>query len=116
VAQGLVMAEAKQDAQEVLDRLEIQLDTAACNVEAVMLAQQEVALEAAIELEDAPDPPVLAEKLTAAAEAVGSGESIAKSVRPQHPGVAGPLLDRAIELRERVRQLRVRLSALQERI
>lgn len=114
VEQGLVMAEAKQDAQEVLDRLEIQLNTAACNVEEAILAEQEAALQAAVEVEHAPDPPVLAEKLTGAAAAVTGSESIAKSVKPRHPGVAKPLLDRANELRGRIGQLRSRLSALQE--
>jgi hypothetical protein len=115
VEQGLVMAEAKQDAQEVLDRLEIQLTTAACNVEEVLPAEEEAALQAAIEVDDAPDPPVLAEKLNDATAAVTCGESVVKSVKTGHPGVAKPLLDRAGELRVRIGTLRSRLAALQER-
>jgi len=115
VEEGLVAAEAKQDAQEALDRLEIQLDTAASNVEEVLLAEQEAALEAAVAVDDAPDPPVLAGKLNEATEAVVSSESLAKSVRTGHPGVAEPLLDQARTLRARIGELRSRVAALRER-
>lgn len=114
VAEGLAAAEAKQDAQDALVRLEIQLDTAESSVLA-LLAEQDRALEEAIAVDDAPDPPVLAGKLTEAAAAVGTSESLAKSVRNEHPGVARPLLYRATTLRARIDQLRGRLSALQER-
>jgi hypothetical protein len=113
--EGLVAAEAKQDAQEALDRLEIQLDTAALNVEEVLLAEQEAALEAAVAVDDAPDPPVLASKLNEATEAVASSESLAKSVRTGHPGVARPLLEDATTLRTRIGELRSRVAVLRER-
>jgi hypothetical protein len=115
VEEGLIMAEAKRDAQEVLDRLEIQLDTAASNVDDVLLTEQETALEAAIEVDDAPDPPVLAGKLDEATTAVAGSESIAKSVRAGRPGVAKPLQDRARTLRARIDELGSRLAGLQER-
>jgi hypothetical protein len=114
VEEGLPAAEAKQDAHEVLDRLEVQLDTAALNVDQV-LAKQEAALEAAVAVDDAPEPPVLAGKLSEATAAVGSSESLAKSVRAGHPGVAMPLLDQARSLRARIGELRQRLGTLQER-
>jgi hypothetical protein len=117
VEEGLATAEAKQDAQEVLDRLEVQLETAASNieeVEEVLLAEQEAALEAAVAVDDAPNPPVLAGKLDEATEAVSGSESLAKSVRAGHPGVAKPLLDRAKTLRSRILELRSRVAALQE--
>lgn len=114
VEEGIVAAEAKQDAQDVLARMEIQLDTAESSVE-LLLAEQDRALEEAIAVADAPDPPVLAGKLTEATAAVGSGESLAKSVRREHPGVAKPLLSRANALRARIAQLRDQLSALQVR-
>jgi hypothetical protein len=53
-AEGLALAEAKQTAQENLDRLEVLLQTATSNVEMV-LADQEAALQAAIEVDDAPE-------------------------------------------------------------
>jgi hypothetical protein len=116
VEDGLLIADAKQDALEALDRLEIQLDTAAANVEEVLLAEQEAALEAAITVDDAPDPPVLTSKLNEATAAVASSESLAKSVRAGHPGVAKPLLDQARTLRARIGELRSQLAALQERM
>jgi hypothetical protein len=91
------------------------LDTAAANVEEILLAEQEAALEAAVDVDDAPDPPVLAGKLSEATAAVAGSESIAKSVRSGHPGVARPLLDRASSLRTCIGELRDRLTALQER-
>jgi hypothetical protein len=112
VEEGLAAAEAKQDAQEVLDRLEIQLDTAESNVEEVLLAEQEAALEAAVAVDDAPDPSVLADRLDEATAAVASSESLAKSVRTERPGVARPLLDNARTLRERIGELRSRLEEL----
>jgi hypothetical protein len=115
VEEGLAAAEAKQEAQEVLDRLEIQLDTAASNVEEVLLAEQEAALEAAIAVDDAPDPPVLAGRLNEATAAVDSSESLTKSVRTVHPGIARPLLEKATTLRARIAELRRRLEVLQER-
>ncbi len=115
VQEGLVSAEAKQLAQEVLDRLEIQLDTAASNVEEVSLAEQELALEAAVAVDDAPAPPVLAGKLSEATAAVTSSESLAKSVRTGYPGIARPLLAQASTLRARIAELRSRLAVLQER-
>jgi hypothetical protein len=116
VEEGLVLAEAKQDAREVLDRLEIQLDTAASNVEEILLAEQEAALEAAVAVDDAPDPPVLAGQLDEARDAVAGGESLAKSVRTGHPGVAKPLLDEATTLHARIGELRSQVAALQERM
>jgi hypothetical protein len=112
---GLARAETRQDAQEALDRLEVQLDTAACTVEDVLLAEQELALEAAIEVDDAPDPPALVEELNQATAAVDRSESAAKSVKETHPGVAKPLLERAKSLRGRIGESRSRLAALQER-
>ena len=114
VAAGLVAAEAKRDAQEVLDRLEIQLETAALNVDEV-LAAQEAALEAAIVVDDAPSPPTLIDELNEATEAVTGGESRVKSIRSGYPGVAKPLLNQATTLRARIGELRSRVAALQER-
>ncbi len=115
VEEGLVAAEAKQQAQEVLDRLETQLDTAASNVEEVSLAEQERALEAAVAVDDAPAPLVLAGKLSEATAAVTNSESLAKSVRTGHPGIAKPLLGQASKLRTRIAELRSRLAVLQDR-
>jgi hypothetical protein len=112
---GLAMAEAKQNAQEVLERLEAQLDTAASTVEEVLLGEQEQALKAAIEVDDAPDPPALLEKLNEAADAVARGESAAKSVKGERPVVVEPLLAKAKSLRDRIGKSRSRLAALQEK-
>lgn len=114
VAAGLVAAEAKRDANEVLDRLAIQLETAALNVEEV-LAAQDAALEAAVAVDDAPDPPALIDKLNEATEAVTGGESRAKSVRSGYPGIARPLVNQATTLRARIGELRSRVAALQQR-
>jgi hypothetical protein len=114
VIAGLVAAEAKLDAQEVLDRLELQLETAALNV-AEVLAVQEAALEEAIAFDDAPDPPVLRGKLNEATEAVTEGEYRAKLIGGGHPGVAKSLLAQATTLRTRIDELRSRVAALQER-
>jgi len=119
VALGLEQAEAKQNAQEALDGLELQLETAAANVEKVLTTEQEAALEAAIEVaievDDAPPLPVLTGKLAEAAVTVARGKSAAKEVRPRYPGVARPLLDRAAFLGRRIAELRTRLATLQER-
>lgn len=115
VADGLEAAEAKRNAGEALDRVALQLETAASNVDAaVLLAAQEAALEAAIKVDDAPGPPVLAGKLDDAAVAVAGSELLARSVRVSYPGVAKPLLDQAESLRTCIRKMRSRLAALQE--
>jgi hypothetical protein len=115
VEQELPNAEAKQSAQEALDRLEVQLATAAYNVDEALRAAQDAALEAAIEVDDAPDPPVLEAKLDDATAAVTDSESTARSLDRGHPGVARPLLERAKNLHERIEVLRSRLTALQQR-
>jgi hypothetical protein len=115
VEQGLSDAEAKQNAQEVLGRLEVQLATATCNVDEVLSAEQDAALQAAVDADDAPDPPVLEAKLDDANAALTDGESTARSLGRGHPGVARPLLERARNLHERIDVLRSRLTALQER-
>ncbi len=78
-------------------------------------AEQELALEAAVAVDDAPAPRVLADQLSEATAAVTSSESLAKSVRTRHPGIAKPLLDQASTLRARIAELRSRLAVLQER-
>lgn len=114
VKEGIDAAEAKRDAWEVLDRIELQLVTAASNVDAAVLAAQEAAFDAAVGVDDAPDLPVLAGKLNDATSAVAGGKSIAKSVKTAYPGVAKPLLDQAESLRAHINELRSRLATLQE--
>lgn len=112
-ARGLDQAEAKQLALKELDRLEIQLITAAANVEEVMREQEE-ALLAAIAVDSAPDPPILTEKLDMASSSVEQANSVAKSIGAGRPGVARPLMEQADKLRKRIGALQVRLAALQE--
>ena len=112
--EGLRAAEAKRGALAELDRLELRLATAESNVDAALIAAQDAALEAAVEFDDAPDPPTLGGKLEQATSAVSGGESIAKSVKAGHPGAAGPLLKEADSLRSRIDELRRRLADLQE--
>lgn len=59
-------------------------------MEQVSLAEQELALEAAVAVDDAPAPPVLAGKLGEATGQVTSSESLAKSVRTGYPDIAKP--------------------------
>jgi hypothetical protein len=115
VEQELPDAQAKQSAQEAIDRLEVQLATATYNVDEVLRAVQDAALEAAIDVDGAPDPPALEAKLDDANAALTDGESTARSLGRGHPGVARPLLERARNLHERIEVLRSRLTALQQR-
>jgi hypothetical protein len=112
--EGLVAAEAKRDAWQMLERIELQLDTAASNVDAVLLAEQDSAWEAAVKADGAPDPPILVGKLNEATVAVARSESLAKSVKAEYPGVARPLLDQAESVRAHVVELKDRVTALQE--
>lgn len=114
VEEGLGAAEAKRDAWAVLDRLELQLDTAASNVDAALIAAEEATWEVAMAVDDAPDPPAMEGRLDEAASALAGGESLAKSVRSSYPGVARPLLDQAKSLRAHIAELRLRLQGLQE--
>ncbi len=116
VEQGLTIAEAKQDAQEDLDRLELQLRTATSNVEEVLLAEQEAALQAAIDVDQAPDPETLSAELDDATATIKRGESVAKALKVGRPTLARPLLDRAKEAHGRIGVLQDRLDALRERI
>ena len=114
VAEGLSEAEAKQDAYEDLDRLQLLLETAELTV-ADALAAQEAALEAAAAVDDAPAAPALSDKLDVAAGVVTKGESHVKALRSEHPEAAKPLLSHAAALRTRIGQLRYRVAALQGR-
>jgi hypothetical protein len=117
VAQGLDGVEDRLDAYRVLDRLEIQLESAASNVDEVLLAEQDAALETAIEADEAaPDPLALDEKLYAASASATQSESVAKSIKSCHPGVAKPLLERANKLHDLIGTLRSRLTILQEQM
>lgn len=111
--QGLAIAEAKASAQEDLARLELQLQTATSNVSQ---AEQEAALQAAIELDDAPEPGVLSATLDEAAATVGYSESTAKALSPARPALAVSLLERVAGTHTRINELRTRLAALRERI
>jgi hypothetical protein len=113
---GLTLAEAKQGAQEDLDRLELQLRTATSNVEKVLSAEQEAALEAAIDVDGAPEPETLSAALDEAIATVVHGESVAKALKAGRPALAKPFLERASGARMRIGELGSRLTALQERI
>ena len=115
VEQGLGGVQSQVDAFRALDRLEARLEAAAANLDEVLQGELDQALEAAIEADDAaPDPLDLEGRLDTATESVAEGESAAKSLRPDHPGVAKPLLERACKLSERITRLRGRLAAVQE--
>jgi hypothetical protein len=115
VAEGLDKAVRRLDAYKLVERLEIQLKTAAASVSDVLRAEQEAALEAAIEADDADsEPPVLEGRLDTASTSVARSESIAKPMKAGHPGIVRPLLQRARELRDRIGALRSRLEILQK--
>lgn len=115
-AEGLAMAEAKQGAQEDLDRLDIQLQTATSNIDEVMRAEEEAVLQAAIDVDDAPEPAALSAVLDNAAATVTQGESVANALKVGRPALAKPHLMRAGKSRLRIDELRRRLTALQQRI
>lgn len=115
-AERLTIAEAKQGAQEDLDRLELQLQTAASNVREILLTEQEAALLAAIEVDHAPEPAVVSATLDDATVAVQRSESVAKALSVGRPKLAKPLLERAKEARTSIDGLNARLAALRERI
>jgi hypothetical protein len=116
VEEGLSRAEAKQPAQEDLARLELQLRTAGANVDEVLLAEQDAALQAAVEVDDAPKPEALSAELDNAAAGVERGVSVAKKLKPSAPKLAKSLVERAAAASTRIGKLRSRLTALQERI
>jgi hypothetical protein len=116
VEEGLSRAEAKQAAQEDLDRLELQLRTADANVDEVLLAEQDAALQAAVEVDDAPEPEALSAELDDAAAGVERGVSVAKMLKPSAPKLTKSLLERAAAASTSIGELRSRLTALQERI
>ena len=110
-AEGLTMAEVKQAAEEELDRLELQLQTANSNVDEV-----DAALQAAMDADDAPEPEAVSALLDDADATVARGEAVAKALRVGRPNLATPLLERAQGARMRIGQLSSRLTVLQERI
>jgi hypothetical protein len=116
VKMGLTRAEAKQAAHEDLDRLELQLQTACANIDEVLLAKQDDALRAAVEVDDALDPEALVADLDDAAAGVEHGAAVAKTLTPPAPKLAKLLLERASAARTSIEELRGRLAALRERI
>ena len=95
VEQGLDRAQSRLDAYRAVDRLEARLEAAAANVSEVLQGELDQAIETAIEADDAaPDPLALEGELDMASASMAEGESAAKSIRPDHPGVAKPLLVR----------------------
>lgn len=116
VEEGLTIAEAKQGAQEDLDRLELRLQTAISNIKEVLLAEQDAALQAAMDVDHAPGPEALSVVLDDATAKVKHSESAAKALRVGHPTLATPHLKRAGEARVRIGELGSRLTGLRERI
>ena len=108
---GLRFAELRTAAWADLDRLEIQLATAAANVAEALLAEEE-AWQTIIDTDDAPALDAISATLDNATTAVLSGESIAIALKVRKPRLAKPLLERAHEVRDRIAQLRERLAAL----
>jgi hypothetical protein len=113
--EGLASAEAQQDAQEDLERLDLLLQSATASIEEV-LADQETALQTAIDVDDAPEPEVISATLDEATERVALSESVARTLQTGRPGLAKPFLMCASEARARISELRSRLAALRERI
>ena len=106
---GLRLAELRAAAWADLDRLEIQLATAAANVAEVLLAEEE-AWRTIMDTDDAPAPHAISATLDNAMAAVLRGESVALKVRK--PRLAESLLERAHEIRDHIAQLRERLAPL----
>lgn len=108
----LTLAEAKQAAWAELERIEVQLETAAANLAEILREQQEQAWQAAQDFDDAPGPDAIAENIGDAAAAVDGSEKVATALKVGRPRLAQPFLDRAEASRARIRELRQRLLAL----
>ncbi len=111
---GLTAAVEKQAAQHELDRIELLLQTANSNLSEI-LAEQEAALLAALEVDYAPKPAGISATLEDAREKVQHGESVARTLSAGRPNLAAPLLHRARQAYARIDGLSAPLGTLQER-
>lgn len=109
---GLTIAEARVAALAELERLEIQLETAAANLAEALREEQEEAWRAALDATDAPEPDSIAAVLDDAAAAVTSTETVATALKVRKPKLAKLFLDRAHAAQVRIDELRDRLNAL----
>ncbi len=108
----LTLAEAKQAAWAELERIEVQLETAAANLAEILREEQEQVWQAAMDFDDAPAPDVIAENLDDAVAAVVGGEKVASALKVRLPRLAQPFLDRAYAAKTRINELRARLMTL----
>ena len=106
----LVRAEAKRAALAELDRIELLLETAEASVDESLAAIQDEALERAAELDDAPEPELVAVTLVEATEAVDAATAVA--VRIRRATVVDPLAERARRAAERIAGLWTRIELL----
>ena len=104
--------EARVAALAELERLEIQLETAAANLAEALREEQEEAWRTALDTADAPEPDSIAAVLDDAAAAVTSTETVATALKVRKPKLARLFLDRAHTAQVRIDELRDRLNAL----
>jgi hypothetical protein len=103
-------AEEQQHALAELDRLSLILDTADANLEEVLAAAQDEALERAVELEGAPSQDAIGSVIDEAARVVDKADEVAGKIR--RTGIAGPLKARANTAKAQIAGLRMRLATL----
>lgn len=108
----LTLAEAREAAFAELERLEVQLETAAANVAEALREEQEGAWRAALDAAESPDPDSIAAVLDDATTAVAGTETVATALKIRKPKLAKPFLDRAQAAHARIDELWDRLNAL----
>jgi hypothetical protein len=111
-ATGLAAAEAQQAAWAELERIQTQLESAEANLAEVLREEEDTALQAVYDTDDAPTPSDIADTLDDALIVVANGESAATALKVRKPRLAKPFLDRVQQARTRVAELRVRLENL----
>ena len=111
-ATGLAAAEAQQAAWAELERIQTQLESAEANLAEVLREEENAALQAIYDTDNAPVPSDIADALDDVLVVVANGESAATALKVRKPQLAKPFLDRARQARTRIAGLRVRLEAL----
>jgi len=109
-ATGLTMAEARQDAWDGLEHLEVQLQTADETAAAVLRAELKSLWNTAMETDSAPNTDDIADTLDTADKTVERGRADATNLK------SAELIARAREHRDRIKALRRRLDELCARV
>jgi hypothetical protein len=108
---GLALAEAKEALWAEIERIEVQLETAAANLREILREEEDVLL-AVIDAEDVPDSESISATLDDAMTALTTSESVATALKLRRPHLAKPILVRIHQAHIRIDELRGRLTAL----